>query len=182
MSPSPPCEPPPCDPPPRMPPRMLPRSIPPGPAGVPAASPPTPPPAGAPVTMALREPSAQRTSIGSPMATEAARDAGVPLRSVQRWLVRYRATGVAGLVRVPRSDTGHRKLPAALVEVIGDRSAVHALEPTPWREGAMPSQGKAPNPSSQARLVIVAWTSAGDNGHLTEEPRAWKRCAMVRTE
>jgi putative transposase len=49
---------------------------------------------------------------------EAARDAGVPLRSVQRWLVRYRATGVAGLVRAPRSDTGHRKLPAELVEVI----------------------------------------------------------------
>src|SRR5467141_1085445 len=49
---------------------------------------------------------------------EAARDAGVPLRSVQRWLARYRATGVAGLVRAPRSDTGHRKLPAALVEMI----------------------------------------------------------------
>src|SRR6266853_6618465 len=49
---------------------------------------------------------------------EAARDAGVPLRSVQRWLARYRATGVAGLVRAKRSDTGHRKLPAALVEVI----------------------------------------------------------------
>ena len=49
---------------------------------------------------------------------EAAREAGVPLRSVQRWLTRYHATGVAGLVRAPRSDTGHRKLPAALVEVI----------------------------------------------------------------
>src|SRR6267378_2294114 len=49
---------------------------------------------------------------------EAARDAGVPLRSVQRWLARYRATGVAGLVRAPRSDTGHRKLPAERVEVL----------------------------------------------------------------
>jgi putative transposase len=49
---------------------------------------------------------------------EAARDAGVPLRSVQRWLARYRATGLAGLVRAKRSDTGHRKLPAALVDVI----------------------------------------------------------------
>src|SRR5467141_578938 len=28
---------------------------------------------------------------------EAARDAGVPFRSVQRWLARYRATGLAGL-------------------------------------------------------------------------------------
>jgi putative transposase len=49
---------------------------------------------------------------------EAARDAGVPLRSVQRWLARYRATGLAGLVRGKRSDTGHRKLPAELVDVI----------------------------------------------------------------
>ena len=49
---------------------------------------------------------------------EAARDAGVPLRSVQRWLARYRATGLAGLVRAPRSDTGHRKLPAARVDMI----------------------------------------------------------------
>jgi putative transposase len=49
---------------------------------------------------------------------EAARDAGVPLRSVQRWLARYRATGLAGLVRAKRSDTGNRKLPAELVDVI----------------------------------------------------------------
>src|SRR6266704_7215425 len=49
---------------------------------------------------------------------EAARDAWVPLRSVQRWLARYRATGLAGLVRAKRSDTGNRKLPAELVEVI----------------------------------------------------------------
>ena len=49
---------------------------------------------------------------------EAARDASVPLRSVQRWLARYRATGLAGLVRAKRSDTGNRKLPAELVDVI----------------------------------------------------------------
>ena len=49
---------------------------------------------------------------------EAARDAGVPLRSVQRWLVRYRAAGLAGLVRAKRSDTGNRKLPAELVDLI----------------------------------------------------------------
>ena len=49
---------------------------------------------------------------------EAARDAGVPLRSVQRGLARYRATGLAGLVRAQRSETGNRKRPAARVEVI----------------------------------------------------------------
>jgi putative transposase len=50
--------------------------------------------------------------------SEAARDAGVPLRSVQRWLARYRAAGVVGLVRAKRSDMGNRKLPAELVDLI----------------------------------------------------------------
>jgi putative transposase len=50
--------------------------------------------------------------------SEAACDAGVPLRSVQRWLARYRAAGVVGLVRAKRSDRGNRKLPAELVDLI----------------------------------------------------------------
>ncbi len=54
---------------------------------------------------------------GIPLA-QVAHEAGVPLRSVQRWLARYRAAGLVGLIRVQRSDTGKRKLPAALVEVV----------------------------------------------------------------
>jgi putative transposase len=54
---------------------------------------------------------------GVPLS-EAACDAGVPLRSAQRWLARYRATGLAGLVRAKRSDTGNRKFPAGLVHLI----------------------------------------------------------------
>jgi putative transposase len=46
------------------------------------------------------------------------RTAGVPLRSVQRWLARYRAAGLVGLARAQRSDTGQRKLPVELVQVI----------------------------------------------------------------
>jgi putative transposase len=38
----------------------------------------------------------------------AARDAGVPLRTAQRWLARYRSSGLAGLVRTSRSDRGTR--------------------------------------------------------------------------
>ena len=52
------------------------------------------------------------------LLSEAARDAGVPLRSVQRWLARYRAAGLGGLVRAKRSDLGNRKLPAELVALI----------------------------------------------------------------
>jgi putative transposase len=54
---------------------------------------------------------------GIPLS-EVARDADVPLRSVQRWLARYRAAGLVGLARAQRSDTGTRKLPAELVDLI----------------------------------------------------------------
>src|SRR5262245_57426032 len=54
---------------------------------------------------------------GIPLS-EVARTAGVPLRSVQRWLARYRAAGLVGLARAPRADTGQRKLPGELVQVI----------------------------------------------------------------
>jgi len=40
--------------------------------------------------------------------------AGVPLRTAQRWLARYRADGLAGLARQPRRDQGHRRLPEEL--------------------------------------------------------------------
>jgi putative transposase len=54
---------------------------------------------------------------GIPLS-EAARTAGVPLRSVQRWLARYRSAGLVGLARAQRSDRGQRKLPVELVQVI----------------------------------------------------------------
>jgi putative transposase len=54
---------------------------------------------------------------GIPLS-EIAHDADVPLRSVQRWLARYRAAGLVGLARAQRSETGTRQLPAELVELI----------------------------------------------------------------
>src|SRR3954470_5271172 len=44
--------------------------------------------------------------------------AGVPLRTTQRWLARYRQDGLAGLARAPRRDAGRHRLPADLVAVI----------------------------------------------------------------
>jgi putative transposase len=49
---------------------------------------------------------------------EVARQAGVPLHTVQRWLACYRESGLAGLARRPRSDRGNRALPEQLVTVI----------------------------------------------------------------
>ena len=51
--------------------------------------------------------------------THVARQQGLPLRTVQRWLAQYRRAGLAGLARRGRSDRGyHRRLRAELKPVI----------------------------------------------------------------
>src|SRR3954447_2328216 len=50
--------------------------------------------------------------------TRTAAAAGVPLRTTQRWLARYRRDGLAGLTRAPRRDAGRHRLPADLVAEI----------------------------------------------------------------
>ena len=48
----------------------------------------------------------------------AARQAGVPIRTAERWLARYRQRGLAGLARPVRSDAAVHRLPADLVALI----------------------------------------------------------------
>ncbi len=50
--------------------------------------------------------------------TQVAREAQVPLRTAQRWLVRYRAGGLAALARPERSDRGVRRMPEELVRLV----------------------------------------------------------------
>jgi putative transposase len=51
--------------------------------------------------------------------THVARHHGLPLRTAQRWLARYRRDGFAGLVRRERSDRGHpHGLPPELTQMI----------------------------------------------------------------
>ncbi len=54
---------------------------------------------------------------GVPLA-ELARASTVPLRTLQRWLARYRAEGLTGLARRPRCDAGRRKLPSDVIATI----------------------------------------------------------------
>lgn len=54
---------------------------------------------------------------GVPLA-RATRDAGVALRTAQRWLGRYRTDGLAGLARAPRADRGLRRTQPELVALI----------------------------------------------------------------
>jgi putative transposase len=50
--------------------------------------------------------------------TRIARAQGLELRTVQRWLTRYRVNGLAGLVREPRSDRGLPRLSAELRKLV----------------------------------------------------------------
>lgn len=54
---------------------------------------------------------------GVPLAVVAAQ-AGVPLRTAQRWLAAYLARGSAGLVRAGRADAARRRMPQELLELI----------------------------------------------------------------
>ena len=45
-------------------------------------------------------------------------DAGVPLRTAERWLTAYLSRGAAGLRRAGRADKGRHRLPEELLEVI----------------------------------------------------------------
>ena len=80
-------------------------------------------PALAAVTEAQRQQAMARVAVLRPHrhegipVSEVARAAGGPRRSRQRWLARDRAAGFGGLARAPRSDTGQRKRPAALLQV-----------------------------------------------------------------
>jgi putative transposase len=49
---------------------------------------------------------------------QAARHAGVSVRTAERWLSRYRRNGLAGLARPVRSDADGHRLPADLVGFI----------------------------------------------------------------
>lgn len=50
--------------------------------------------------------------------TRVAQDAGIPLRTAQRWRQRYQQHGLPGLVRQTRQDAGTRQLSAELQQII----------------------------------------------------------------
>jgi len=51
-------------------------------------------------------------------ATAVAREYGLSPRTVERWVARYRESGLSGLARIPRADRGARHFPDDLVGLI----------------------------------------------------------------
>ena len=67
---------------------------------------------------ALRRLVALRASDDGVPAARLARQVGLAVRTVQRWVAQYRTQGLTGLVRKERSDAGRRRLPADQVALI----------------------------------------------------------------
>src|SRR5437016_8999151 len=51
---------------------------------------------------------------------------GIPHRTLQRWLARYRAAGLAGLGRTARADRGRSRFPEPLRLLVRGPGAAHA--------------------------------------------------------
>lgn len=97
----------------------------------------------------------------------AARTAGVALRTAERWLSRYRAAGLGGLARAPRTDGGRSKLAEELILLIEGmflskpRPSVTAIH---RRVTATAMARKLPTPAYSSIHAIV---SALDPGMVT---------------
>ncbi|CAA9586582.1 MAG: Mobile element protein [uncultured Thermomicrobiales bacterium] len=121
-----------------------------------------------------------------------AREAGIPLRTLRRWVAGYRRDGLAGLVRRPRADRGRprRLVPALrqLIEGLALRSpaptaaAIHRqIRPVAEREGwPVPSyrtvaavvQGLDPALATLAREGVKAYSGRFDLLHRHEAPHS----------
>ncbi len=81
-----------------------------------------PPPAG--LDESERERALERLHILKPFLEDGvplpriSEESGIPLRTLRRWVSRYRSGHLAGLARQPRVDRGHHRLPAELQRFI----------------------------------------------------------------
>lgn len=98
---------------------------------------------------------------GLPLAG-AADAAGVPLRTAQRWLARYRRDGLAGLARRGRSDAGARRSPDDLVTLIEGMGLKRPdCQPPPFTVGPVTSPRRrdgARLPAARSTPSSRAWT------------------------
>ena len=95
---------------------------------------------------------------GVPLA-RAARDAGVALRTAQRWLGRYRTDGLAGLARSQRTDRGQRRTQpelVALVEGLALRRPRPSVATIVRRAGQSATEHGWPIPAYSTVHAIVA--------------------------
>ncbi len=81
--------------------------------------------------------------------THIAAQSGIPHRTLQRWLARYRAGGLAGLARAARADRGRSRFPEPLrllVEGLALRTPVPSTAHVHRQVAAVAGWGQAEGP------------------------------------
>ena len=107
---------------------------------------------------ALRRLVALRASDDGVPAARLARQVGLAVRTVQRWVAQYRTQGLTGLVRKERSDAGRRRLPAdqvALIEGLALRRPQPSVATIHRQVGAVAHERGWPVPSYARVYAIV---------------------------
>jgi putative transposase len=110
---------------------------------------------------------------------QAARAAGIALRTAERWLSRYRSAGLIGLARTPRTDGGRPRLAGELVQLIEGlflkkpRPSVTAIH---RRVAAIARERKLPIPAYSSVHAIVsaldpAMVTLAHEGHAAYRDR-----------
>ena len=90
--------------------------------------------------------------------TRVAAQSGIPDRTLQRWLARYRAGGLAGLGRAGRSDRGRSRFPEPLrllVEGLALRTPVPSAAHVHRQVSAVAEREGWPVPSYSAVYAII---------------------------
>ncbi len=90
--------------------------------------------------------------------TRVAAQSGIPHRTLQRWLARYRAGGLAGLGRAPRADRGRSRFPEPLrllVEGLALRTPVPSAAHVHRQVSAVAQREGWPVPSYSSVYAII---------------------------
>jgi putative transposase len=111
---------------------------------------------------------------GIPLA-RVAREQGIVLRTAQRWLRRYRAQGLAGLARQPRSDRGKRIFPPDLVRLIeGLALQLPAQSVAAIHRRIVATEQEWPVPSYGAVYGVVRDLDPGLVALARDDPKAYR--------
>ena len=116
--------------------------------------------------------------------TRVAAQCGIPHRTLQRWLARYRAGGLAGLGRAARADRGRSRFPEPLrllVEGLALRTPVPSAAQVHRQVSAVAEREGWPVPSYSSVYAIIRGIDPALRPWRSRGPDATRRCSSWST-